>query len=69
MPDNENVPEAAENETSSPSIDVLEVILSDIGGTFRKYQILSYVLFGFTLTLSGAFGLNYVFTALNLDYR
>lgn len=67
MSENGNAPKTAVN--GAPAIDLLEVILSDIGGTFKKYQILNYVLFGFTLTLSGAFSLSYVFTALNLDYR
>lgn len=50
-------------------IDLVELILSDIGGTFKKYQILNYILFCIPFTLSGTFGLSYVFTALNLDYR
>lgn len=69
MSENENAPKTAVSGANAPATDLLEVILSDIGGTFKKYQILNYVLFGFTLTLSGAFGLSYVFTALNLDYR
>lgn len=49
--------------------DCVELILNDIGGGFKRYQIINYVLFCIPFALSGAFGLNYVFTALNLDYR
>lgn len=58
---------------STPSggwnVDLVEVILNDIGGTFKKYQIINYVLFCLPFALSGSFGLSYVFTALNLEYR
>lgn len=52
-----------------PKVDLVELILNDIGGTFRKYQIINYILFCIPLALSGTFGLSYVFTALKLDYR
>lgn len=49
--------------------DLVELILDDIGGTFKKYQIINYILFCMPFALSGSFGLNYVFTALNNEYR
>lgn len=60
-------PETVEHERSD--VDLVELILKDIGGTFRKFQISNYILFCLPLALSGSFGLSYVFTALNLDYR
>lgn len=50
-------------------LDVSEVIFTDIGGTFGKYQIINYILFCLPFALSGSFGLSYVFTALNIDHR
>lgn len=50
-------------------VDLVEVILNDIGGTFKKYQIFNYILFCLPLALSGSFGVNYVFTALNIEHR
>lgn len=50
-------------------VDFLEVIFTNIGGTFGKYQISNFVLFCLPFALSGSFGLSYVFTALNIDYR
>lgn len=49
--------------------DLLEVILNDIGGTFNKFQIINYILFCIPFALSGSFGVNYVFTALNIEHR
>ncbi|XP_055316667.1 solute carrier family 22 member 21-like isoform X3 [Sitodiplosis mosellana] len=49
--------------------DLVELILNDIGGTFKKYQIINYILFCLPFALSGSFGLNYVFTALNVESR
>lgn len=49
--------------------DLVDVILRDLGGTFKKYQIINYILFCIPFALSGTFALSYVFTALNLDYR
>lgn len=60
-------PETEKNESSDS--DLVELILKDIGGTFNKFQILNYILFCLPFALSGSFGLSYVFTALNLDYR
>lgn len=51
------------------NVDLVELILNDIGGTFKKYQIINYILFCLPFALSGSFGLSYVFTALNLEYR
>lgn len=51
------------------NIDLVELILQDIGGTFRKYQIINYILFCIPFALSGSFGLSYVFTALNVEHR
>lgn len=50
-------------------VDFLEVIFTNIGGTFGKYQISNFILFCLPFALSGSFGLSYVFTALNVDYR
>lgn len=50
-------------------VDFLEVIFANIGGTFGKYQIINFILFCLPFALSGSFGLSYVFTALNIDYR
>lgn len=60
-------PQTVKHESSN--VDLVELILKDIGGTFRKFQILNYILFCLPFALSGSFGLSYVFTALNLDYR
>lgn len=51
------------------NVDLVDVILRDLGGTFKKYQIINYILFCIPFALSGTFALSYVFTALNLDYR
>lgn len=63
-----------DNNTDQPSgndkrVDLLEVIFTDIGGTFGKYQIITYILFCLPFALSGSFGLSYVFTALNVNHR
>lgn len=50
-------------------VDFVQLILDDIGGTFARYQILNYILFCIPFAISGTFGLSYVFTALNLEYR
>lgn len=55
--------------TNQKHVDLVDVILSDLGGTFKKYQIINYILFCIPFALSGTFALSYVFTALNLDYR
>lgn len=47
----------------------LEYILSDIGGTFGKFQIYNYILLAVPIFLSDAFVLDYVFSTLDLDYR
>lgn len=57
---------AANNEQD---VDVVDAILFDLGGTFKKYQIINYILFCIPFALSGTFALSYVFTALNLNYR
>lgn len=49
--------------------DLVDIILFDLGGTFKKYQIINYILFCIPFALSGTFALSYVFTTLNLDYR
>lgn len=54
---------------SIETVDYVQLILDDIGGTFKRYQIFIYILFCIPFALSGSFGLSYVFTALNLDYR
>lgn len=50
-------------------VDYVQLILDDIGGTFKRYQIFNYILFCIPFALSGSFGLSYVFTALNVDHR
>lgn len=55
--------------TAQKNVDLVDLILSDLGGTFKKYQIINYILFCIPFALSGTFALSYVFTALNLDYR
>lgn len=55
--------------TKKQDVDLVDVILRDLGGTFKKYQIINYILFCIPFALSGTFALSYVFTALNLDYR
>lgn len=55
--------------TKRQDVDLVDVILRDLGGTFKKYQIINYILFCIPFALSGTFALSYVFTALNLDYR
>lgn len=52
-----------------PKKDLAEVILKEIGGTFKKYQIINYILFCLPFALSGSFGVNYVFTTLKVEYR
>lgn len=54
---------------SDKKVDFLEVIFTNIGGTFGKYQIINFILFCLPFALSGSFSLSYVFTALNIDYR
>lgn len=49
--------------------DYVQLILNDFGGSFKRYQIINYILFCIPFALSGTFGLSYVFTALNLNYR
>lgn len=47
----------------------LEYILKDIGGTFGKFQIFNMLLIAFPIFLADIFVLDYVFTTLDLDYR
>lgn len=65
----ENGKNSTTSESNSSKRDVLEVILENIGGTFKRFQIINYTLFCLTLSISGSFTLSYVFTALNLEYR
>lgn len=62
-------PENFTPENKGWNVDLLELVLNDIGGTFKKYQIINYILFCLPFALSGSFGLSYVFTALNVEYR
>lgn len=50
-------------------VDYIDMIITDLGGIFNRFHVINYALFGFTLALSGAFGLSYVFTAFDIDYR
>lgn len=61
--------DASQECDSDKKVDLSEVIFTDIGGTFGKYQIINYILFCLPFALSGSFGLSYVFTALNIDHR
>lgn len=54
---------------NNENIDYIDKILNEIGGSFKLYQILNYLIFCIPLAISGTLGLSYVFTALNLDYR
>lgn len=65
----ETVQSSETEKTERSDADLVELILKDIGGTFKRFQILNYILFCLPFALSGSFGLSYVFTALNLDYR
>lgn len=47
----------------------LDFVLEDIGGAFGKFQISMYILLAVPLFLSDAFGLDYVFSTMDLDYR
>lgn len=51
------------------NVDYIDTILNEIGGSFKRYQIIIYLIFCIPLAISGTLGLSYVFTALNLDYR
>lgn len=55
-----------ENENES---DEIEFILTDIGGSFGKFQILHYCLYAIPMFISGIIALSFVFSAANLDYR
>lgn len=66
-PESDSVESAPVNK--GRNIDLVELILNDIGGTFKKFQIINYILFCLPFALSGSFGLNYVFTALNVEHR
>lgn len=59
-----NKEEDVEDESSE-----IEFILEDIGGSYGKFQIMNYILFAIPIGISGIFGMTYVFTTLNLDYR
>lgn len=64
---NSNSNSANEECVGDKKVDLSEVIFTDIGGTFGKYQIINFILFCLPFALSGSFGLSYVFTALNID--
>lgn len=49
--------------------DDIEYIISDIGGSYGKFQIFNYILYSIPMCVSGIVAMTYVFTALNLDYR
>lgn len=66
---NSNTNETGQTSADGKKVDFLEVIFTNIGGTFGKYQIINFILFCLPFALSGSFGLSYVFTALNIDYR
>lgn len=56
-------------ETKAAKADLVEVILHDIGGSFRKFQVFNYLLFCVPFALSGSFALSYIFAALNVEHR
>lgn len=66
---NSNINKADQESCGDKKVDLLELIFTDIGGTFGKYQIINFILFCIPFALSGSFGLSYVFTALNVDHR
>lgn len=49
--------------------DDIERILSQIGGTFGKFQTRTNILLGLTILLTTTYGLDYVFVAIGLEYR
>lgn len=49
--------------------DDIEYILSDIGGSYGKFQLCNYFIFSIPIMISGLIMSVYVFTSLNLDYR
>lgn len=59
----------ATNQQDGQDDDLMDIILRDLGGSFKKYQVINYILFCIPFALSGTFALSYVFTSLNLDYR
>lgn len=69
MQNGNNQLEFSELDRGEKNVDFVELIMKDLGGTFKKYQIYNYILFCIPFALSGTFALSYVFTALNLDYR
>lgn len=62
-------PNDEEDGKKDGSVDYIDTILNEIGGSFKRYQIINYIIFCIPLAISGTLGLSYVFTALNLDYR
>lgn len=64
-----NVGHVGSGHADDQKVDLMELIFTDMGGTFGKYQIINYILFCLPFALSGSFGLSYVFTALNIDHR
>lgn len=47
----------------------LDSLLSQIGNKLGKYQMKNYIFIMIPVIYSAIFGLSYVFTARNLDYR
>lgn len=47
----------------------IEFILSDIGGTFGRFQIYNYLMLSFSMFITGTFVLDYVFATLEIDHR
>lgn len=47
----------------------IEYILRDIGGSFGKFQLLSYSLYSIPMFIIGVHTLAFIFSASNLEYR
>lgn len=47
----------------------IEFILNDIGGTFGRFQIYTYLMLSVSMFVTGTFVLDYVFSTLEIDHR
>lgn len=49
--------------------DDIEFILSDIGGSYGKFQLWNVTLFSIPIFINGLIVVAFVFTTLSVDYR
>lgn len=54
---------------SKDELNGIDFILQDVGGTFGKFQIHTYLMLSFSMFISGSFVLDYVFASLDIDHR